>query len=248
MLIISINHSYYAETVLRATMRLATNSQPIFTLFIGMNGDCHKVGHRTEQRNGTAQEPVIDSHRQSVGHRVLIVHAQKRSAIGCRYLQREAFELLAPLTRPRPAFCLLRWGPGPQHSTKTPPGTTPAEDLLLSCRQLGCWPIPGHGLSGTSRRVAGARVMLQLLTFRPILGPAMAEKPELRQVLDLLAASPHGCTKARLLADGFTVDMLADLVREGLATTQRGTVRVGGRQIRVERYLITDAGRRAIEG
>ena len=37
--------------------------------------------------------------------------------------------------------------------------------------------------------------------------------------------------------------MLADLVSEGLATTQRETVRVGGRQIRVERYRITDAGR-----
>ena len=41
--------------------------------------------------------------------------------------------------------------------------------------------------------------------------------------------------------------MLADLVREGLATAQRGTVRVGGRTIRVERYRITDAGRMAIE-
>jgi hypothetical protein len=50
-----------------------------------------------------------------------------------------------------------------------------------------------------------------------------------------------------LLADGFTVDTLADLVREGLATAQRGTLRVGGRTIRVERYCITDAGRRAIE-
>ena len=42
--------------------------------------------------------------------------------------------------------------------------------------------------------------------------------------------------------------MLADLVREGLATAHRGAVRVGGRQIRVERYRITDAGRKAIEG
>jgi DNA-binding PadR family transcriptional regulator len=41
--------------------------------------------------------------------------------------------------------------------------------------------------------------------------------------------------------------MLADLVREGFATAQRGTVRAGGRTIRVERYRITDAGRRAIE-
>jgi DNA-binding PadR family transcriptional regulator len=41
--------------------------------------------------------------------------------------------------------------------------------------------------------------------------------------------------------------MLADLVREGLATVRRDTLRVGGRTIRVERYRITDAGRRAIE-
>jgi hypothetical protein len=66
-------------------------------------------------------------------------------------------------------------------------------------------------------------------------------------VLELLAGSPRGYTKARLLADGFTVDILADLVREGLATPQRGTLRVGGRTIRVERYRITDDGRKAIE-
>jgi len=71
-----------------------------------------------------------------------------------------------------------------------------------------------------------------------------AEQP---QVLELLAGSPRGYTKGRLLADGFTVDTLADLVRERLATAQRGSMRVGGRQIRVERYLITDAGRTAIE-
>jgi DNA-binding PadR family transcriptional regulator len=53
--------------------------------------------------------------------------------------------------------------------------------------------------------------------------------------------------ESRLLADGFTVDILADLVSEGLATAQRDTLRVGGRMIRVERYRITDAGRRALE-
>ena len=75
----------------------------------------------------------------------------------------------------------------------------------------------------------------------------MSLSAEQRQVLPLLAASPRGCTKGRLLADGFTVDILAYLVREGLATAQRGTLRVGGRQIKVERYHITDAGREAIE-
>jgi hypothetical protein len=72
--------------------------------------------------------------------------------------------------------------------------------------------------------------------------------PEQRRALELLADGPRGYTKARLLADGFTVDMLAGLVREGLATAQRETSRVGGREIRVERYRITDAGRRALKG
>jgi DNA-binding PadR family transcriptional regulator len=40
--------------------------------------------------------------------------------------------------------------------------------------------------------------------------------------------------------------MLADLVRQGLATAQRETMRVGGRTIRVERYRITDDGRKAL--
>jgi hypothetical protein len=75
----------------------------------------------------------------------------------------------------------------------------------------------------------------------------MSLSAEQRRALELLAGGPRGYTKARLFADGFAIDMLADLVREGLATAQRETMRVGGRQIRVERYCITDAGRRAIE-
>jgi hypothetical protein len=74
----------------------------------------------------------------------------------------------------------------------------------------------------------------------------MSLSAEQRRALEMLAGSPCGATKARLLGDGFTVDMLADLVREGLATAQRETLRAGGREIRVERYRITDAGRRAI--
>jgi hypothetical protein len=69
-----------------------------------------------------------------------------------------------------------------------------------------------------------------------------------RQALELIASRPRGCTKGLLLADGFAADMLADLLREGLATAHRGAVRAGGRQIRVERYRITDAGRKAVEG
>src|SRR5260370_5557135 len=70
---------------------------------------------------------------------------------------------------------------------------------------------------------------------------AMILSAEQRRALELLAGSARGCTKARLLADGFTLDMLTDLVPEGLATAQRQTMKVGGRQIKVDRYRIPDA-------
>jgi hypothetical protein len=76
----------------------------------------------------------------------------------------------------------------------------------------------------------------------------MSLNAEQRRALELIAGRPGGYTKGRVLAEGFTADMLSDLVREGLATTQRDTLRVGGRTIGVERYRITDAGRRAIAG
>jgi hypothetical protein len=43
----------------------------------------------------------------------------------------------------------------------------------------------------------------------------MSLSGEQRRALELLAGGPRGYTKGRLLADGFTVDMLADLVSEG---------------------------------
>ena len=69
-----------------------------------------------------------------------------------------------------------------------------------------------------------------------------------RRALELLAgAGPLGYTQATLLAHGFTNELSADLVRDGLATTQSKTVRAGGRMIEVARVMITDAGRKALE-
>ena len=54
--------------------------------------------------------------------------------------------------------------------------------------------------------------------------------------------------ESRLLADGFTADMLADLVREGLATAIVGkSVKAGGNTVEVVHFWITDDGRTAIE-
>ena len=71
---------------------------------------------------------------------------------------------------------------------------------------------------------------------------------ERRRALEMLAeAGLRGCTGATLLARGFKVDMLADLVRDGLATAHRETMRVGGRRIKIARVRITEAGRKALE-
>ena len=69
---------------------------------------------------------------------------------------------------------------------------------------------------------------------------------EHRRVLRLLAGNPLGCTEAILLARGFKTELLALLVRDGLATTQPGTMRAGRRQIKVLWVMITDVGQRAL--
>jgi hypothetical protein len=68
---------------------------------------------------------------------------------------------------------------------------------------------------------------------------------EQRCALALLASDEHGATEALMLALGFRREMLAGLVLAGLVTE---TVRVGGATMRVERYRITDDGRKAIAG
>jgi hypothetical protein len=67
-----------------------------------------------------------------------------------------------------------------------------------------------------------------------------------RRALEILASVPHGATEATMVARGFAPDMLAGLVLAGLATVVTETVRVGAPTIKVERFQITDAGRRAI--
>ena len=66
-----------------------------------------------------------------------------------------------------------------------------------------------------------------------------------RRALELLAVSGRqGCTEAFLLAHGFTLDLLTDMVQAGLATAQIERARAGGQT----RFHITDAGRRALRG
>ena len=68
------------------------------------------------------------------------------------------------------------------------------------------------------------------------------------ELLKLLCSSPHGATEALLVrAHGFDSDMVGALVRAGLATAERETMKAGAKPVEVVRLQITAAGRKAIE-
>jgi hypothetical protein len=75
---------------------------------------------------------------------------------------------------------------------------------------------------------------------------ARRPKPDRRRALELLAASRDGCTEAIMLAHGFTVAQMVELVRTGLATATAERVVAGGRTMAVATVKITDAGRRVL--
>jgi hypothetical protein len=77
-------------------------------------------------------------------------------------------------------------------------------------------------------------------------GAGMAITPKQREALRMLAGSPDGCTVTTLMARGYAIVALHDLVRNGFATAHRENVGAGQRVVGVTRLRITDAGRRAV--
>jgi hypothetical protein len=75
---------------------------------------------------------------------------------------------------------------------------------------------------------------------------ARRPKPDRRRALELLASCHDGCTEAIMLAHGFTVEQLVELVRAGLASATPERVVVGKRAMQITRVRITEAGRRAL--
>jgi hypothetical protein len=65
-----------------------------------------------------------------------------------------------------------------------------------------------------------------------------------RRALDMLAGSHHGCAESIMRANGFSVGLLAELLRTGLAKAEAEKTQAG---LRV-RIRITDAGKRALAG
>jgi hypothetical protein len=71
-------------------------------------------------------------------------------------------------------------------------------------------------------------------------------KPDRRRALELLAASPDGCTEALMFANGFTAELLVELVRAGLAPAHAERMVAGGKMTEVARVKISEAGWQAL--
>jgi len=67
-----------------------------------------------------------------------------------------------------------------------------------------------------------------------------------RRALELLETSLDGCTEAIMLAHGFKIELLVELVQAGLATASTEQMLASGRPMEVTRLRITGAGRRAL--
>jgi hypothetical protein len=67
------------------------------------------------------------------------------------------------------------------------------------------------------------------------------------RALTQLAERPDGVPEALMLTQGFSIDVLVDLIRDGLATvTTERVVAPRGRKTEVTRWWITEAGRRVL--
>jgi hypothetical protein len=67
-----------------------------------------------------------------------------------------------------------------------------------------------------------------------------------RRALTVLAGAPHGASEAVMLAHGFKLPALVELIRDGLATAHTQRMMAGSKAIEVTVMRITEAGRRAI--
>ena len=65
--------------------------------------------------------------------------------------------------------------------------------------------------------------------------------------LRLLAENPDGCTAARMVAHGFVLEVLIELIVAGLATTQTEQVGRASQPMGRTHFRITEAGRRALQ-
>jgi hypothetical protein len=78
-------------------------------------------------------------------------------------------------------------------------------------------------------------------------GMAHRLSPQARRALTEISSHPLGVAQEFLTVCGFKPEMLAELVLAGFVTVVIETVQAGAPTIKVERYRLTDDGRKAIK-
>jgi hypothetical protein len=78
--------------------------------------------------------------------------------------------------------------------------------------------------------------------------PPPPSKADRRRALELLASCRDGCSEALMLAHGFTVAQMVELVQARLASAGAERMRAGKHEMEIARVRITEAGRRVLEG
>src|SRR5262249_15784629 len=71
-------------------------------------------------------------------------------------------------------------------------------------------------------------------------------KPDRRRALELLAASPDGCTEVLMFANGFTAELLIELVRAGLASVHAERMVANGKMTEVARIKLSEPAGQAL--
>jgi hypothetical protein len=67
-----------------------------------------------------------------------------------------------------------------------------------------------------------------------------------RRAIEHLAACGDGCTEELMLAHGFSIPLMVELINGGLASASVERVIAGRQKIEVARVRITEAGRRML--
>jgi hypothetical protein len=73
-------------------------------------------------------------------------------------------------------------------------------------------------------------------------------KPDRRRALELVASCRGGWTEAMMLAHGFSIPQMVELVRAGLATATAERVVAGRRKVEIATFQITEAEWRLLAG
>jgi hypothetical protein len=73
-------------------------------------------------------------------------------------------------------------------------------------------------------------------------------KLEHLRALSILVGSPYGCTEATIIAQGFTIGSVVELIKAGLATVTTERMIAGRKPVNVTRVRITKAGQQLYQG